>query len=189
MSDGDEKIEVRGKDMYLLMHPRLTVLVTCCDSSGKNNIITIAWSMPVSFSPPLFAISVSPKRYSYRLIKETGEFCINIPTMEIVKETLYCGRHSGYVFDKFHETRLTPIKAARVKPPLIKECVAHIECRLIKEAEAGDHSIFIGEALHASVNKSAFNKGYDLKKVKPVYHAGFDDFVTVEDKKITPERE
>lgn len=189
MSKNKEKVEVRGKDIYLLMHPRLTVLVTCCDSSGKNNIITIAWSMPVSFSPPLFAISVSPKRYSYRLIKETGEFCINIPTMEIVKETLYCGRHSGYVFDKFHETKLTQLKANKIKPPLIRECVAHIECRVIKEVEAGDHSIFIGEALHASADKNAFDKGYDLSKVKLVYHAGFDDFVTVEKNKITPERD
>jgi len=182
-----DKVEVSGKDIYLLMHPRLTVLVSCVDKEGNRNMVTLAWTMPTSFSPPLVAISISPKRYSHRLIKETKEFCINIPTMEIVKQVLFCGRHSGYAFDKFRETKLTPIKAKKVKPPLIKECAAHIECKVVSEFETGDHTIFVGEVLSATVSKELFDKGYDLKKVKPIYHAGFDDFVTINPEKVTPE--
>ena len=125
-----EKVEVPLSSSYRLLHPRLVVLVSCVDKAGKANVITLAWSMPVSINPPIVVMSIAPKRHSHRLIEETKEFVINIPTMNIVQETLFCGRRSGRIHDKFRETRLTTLPAKMVKPPIIKECVAHLECRL-----------------------------------------------------------
>lgn len=119
-----------------LLHPKLTVLLTCANIAGKANLITLAWTMPVSINPPLLAVSIAPRRHSYKLIQETKEFVINIPTMKFVKETLFCGRKSGRDVDKFKETKLTPLPAKTVKAPIIKECVAHLECKLYKRIAA-----------------------------------------------------
>lgn len=177
-----QKISVASDSIYRLMHPRLTVLVTCIDRRGRANIITLAWSMPTSIKPPMVAISVAPQRYSHKLISETKEFVVNIPTMEIARETLFCGRNSGRNCDKFKETKLTPIPAKKVAPPLIKECAAHLECRVIDSITTGDHTVFVGEVVAASADQGIFDGKYDVKKVKPIYHLGGDEFLTVADK-------
>ena len=183
---GTEKVEIPLSSSYRLLHPRLTVLVSCVDKAGKANAITLAWSMPVSINPPIVAISVAPKRYSHQLIEETKEFAINIPTMDIVRETLFCGRRSGRTHDKFKETRLTTLTAKLVKPPIIKECVAHLECKLEEQVTVGDHTLFIGRVVTAYTDKGIFDEKFDVKKVKPVYHMGGDDFVTLSTQIVSP---
>jgi len=169
-----------------LLHPKLTVLLTCTDGAGKANITTLAWAMPVSMNPPLLAVSISPRRHSHKLVEETREFVINIPTMEFVEETLFCGRRSGRDFDKFKETKLTPSPAKTVKPPIIKECIAHIECKLYKQISAGDHTLFIGEIKAAYVNENAFTGEYDLSRNKLIFHVGDNKFATLETKIVEP---
>jgi len=181
-----EKVEVSLSSSYRLLHPRLVVLVSCVDKAGRANVITLAWSMPVSINPPIVVMSIAPKRYSHQLIEETKEFVVNVPTMNIVRETLFCGRRSGRTYDKFKETRLTPLPAKIVKPPIIKECVAHLECRLDQQITAGDHTLFIGRVLTAYANKGVFDEKFDVKKVKPIYHMGGDDFVTITPKIVSP---
>jgi flavin reductase (DIM6/NTAB) family NADH-FMN oxidoreductase RutF len=142
--------------------------------------------MPVSIDPPLVAISIAPKRYSHKLIEKTKEFVVNIPTMDIVKETLVCGRRSGKTYDKFKETELTPLPAKMVQPPIIKECVAHLECKLFQQITVGDHTLFIGRVLTAYADDGVFDEKFDLRKVKPVYHVGGDDFTTLVPKIVSP---
>jgi flavin reductase (DIM6/NTAB) family NADH-FMN oxidoreductase RutF len=180
------KIDVPFTSAYRLMHPRLTVLVTSTGKEGKQNIITLAWTMPTSFAPPMVAISVAPERHSHGLISEGREFVVNIPTIEIAKETLFCGRNSGRDCDKFKETGLTPIPAEKVHPPLIKECVAHLECKVSNTVETGDHTVFIGKVVAASVNQGVFKNRFNIDKVKPLYHLGGDDFLNLSSTKITP---
>ena len=163
-----EKVEVPLSTAYRLLHPRLVVLVSCIDKEGKANVITLAWSMPVSINPPMVVVSIAPKRHSHRLIEETKELVINIPTMNIVQETLFCGRRSGRTYDKFKETRLTTLPAKIVKPPIIKECVAHLECKLEEQITAGDHTLFIGRVLTAYTDKGVFDEKFDVEKVKPI---------------------
>lgn len=182
-----KKVDVRLSSAHRLLYPRNVVLVSCSDSLGKANIITLAWSMSTSFDPPLVVISVGLGRYSHKLIQETGEFVINIPTMNIVRKTLLCGRITGEEYDKFREAHLTPAPAKMVKPPIIKECVAHLECKLRQQMVTGDHTIFVGEVLTAYANEGLFDRKFDLKKVKLVYHAGGDDFVTLAPEVVTPE--
>jgi flavin reductase (DIM6/NTAB) family NADH-FMN oxidoreductase RutF len=142
--------------------------------------------MPASMNPPMVVIGIAPKRYSHQLIEETKEFVVNIPTMGIVKETLFCGRRSGRMYDKFKEARLTPLPAKMVQPPIIKESVAHLECKLHQQVTTGDHTLFVGRVLTAYTDEGVFDKKFDLKKVKPIYHMGGDDFVTLVPEIVTP---
>jgi flavin reductase (DIM6/NTAB) family NADH-FMN oxidoreductase RutF len=181
-----EELNVNPSSAYKLLHPMHTVLVSCVGEDEKPNIITLAWAMPTSINPPLVAISIAPKRHSHRLIEQTKEFVVNIPTTKILKETLFCGRRSGRNYDKFKEAGLTPLPAQRVKPPIIKECVAHIECKLRSQFLTGDHTIFVGEIIEAYANKEVFTNKYDLEKAKMIFHLGGNDFATLEPKVFTP---
>jgi len=170
---------------YRFLYPRQVVLVSCADKTGKTNIITLAWSMPASINPPMLIVGIGPKRYSHALIEETEEFVVNVPTMEILRETLFCGRRTGREYSKFEETGLTPLPAKIVKPAIVKECVSHLECRLHQQLTTGDHTLFIGKVLAAYADKEAFDERYDLQKVKPIYHMGGDDFLTISPKIVT----
>jgi len=181
-----KKVKVDLSSAYRLLYPRQVVLVSCMDMAGKANVITLAWSMPASILPPMLATGIAPGRYSHQLIEETKEFVVNIPTMDFLKETLLCGRITGREYDKFKEARLTPLPAKMVQPPIIKECVAHLECKLRQQISTGDHTIFIGDVLMAYANEGVFVRRLDLKRVKPIYHMGGDDFVTLSPEIITP---
>jgi flavin reductase (DIM6/NTAB) family NADH-FMN oxidoreductase RutF len=171
-----KKIETPLSNAYRLLHPMHTVLVTCGEAE-KANIITLAWAMPTSINPPLVAISVRPTRYSHKLIEETQEFVVNIPTMKILKETLFCGRRSGKNHDKFNETKLTPAPAKSVKTPIIKECIAHLECKLKQTFITGDHTIFVGEVIKAYADEDSF---------KLIYHLGGNKFTTLSNEITEP---
>ena len=188
MSSGKEVFNVGASSAYRLLHPMHTVLVSCVGKNGKPNIITLAWAMPTSINPPLVAISIAPRRHSHTLIEETREFVVNIPTMDILKETLFCGRVSGKDHDKFKEAGLTPLPARKVKPPIIEECVAHLECKLHSQFTTGDHTIFVGEILEAYANKNSFTEAsYNLEKAKMVFHLGGNEFATLQPKIFTPQ--
>jgi len=174
-----KKIETRLSDAHRFLHPMHTVLVTCASKVGNANIITLAWAMPTSINPPLVAISIRPSRHSYKLIKETQEFAVNIPTMEIAKETLFCGRRSGKNHDKFKETKLTSMPAKTIKAPIIKECVAHLECKLQQMFVTGDHTIFVGEVIEAYADEESFKEEFDIEKAKLIYHLGGNKFATL----------
>jgi len=180
-----KKVKIRLSNAYRFLHPMHTVLVTC-GKAGEENIITLAWAMPTSINPPLIAISVRPTRHSYKLIKETQEFIVNIPTMNIVKETLFCGRRSGKTHDKFKETKLTPLPAKTVKTSIIKECVAHLECKLKQTFTTGDHDIFVGEIVEAYTSEESFKEEFDFDKAKLIYHVGGNKFATLSNKVIEP---
>lgn len=182
-----ETVNVNVSIAYRLLHPMHTVLVSCVGKAGKPNIITLAWAMPTSISPPLVALSIGPKRHSHKLIEETKEFVVNIPTIDVLKETLFCGRVSGKDRDKFNETGLTPFPARKVKPPAIKECVAHLECKLHVQFTTGDHTVFVGEVVEAYANKYALaGDKYNLERAKMIFYLGGDEFVTLQTKILTP---
>ena len=165
---------------HRLLHPYNTSLVTCCDAEGKPNIITIAWLIPVSVKPPLLAMSIRPTRYSYGLIQESGEFVINVAPYEIAQQALFCGRHSGREVNKFAETKLTPGEAQQIRPPIIEECIGHVECRVVQDIEAGDHNIVVGEVLAAYTYPGVLEESglYNLEQVHPLLHLGSNNFTS-----------
>ena len=163
-----------------------TVLVSCVGKEGKPNITTLAWAMPTSIEPPLLAISVSPKRHSHKLIEETQEFIVNIPTLEILQAVYACGSLTGRSFDKFKKAGLTPIPGRKVKAPAIRECVAHLECVVDDQFTTGDHTIFVGKIVDAYADMGVFTESYDLKKTRHLFHAGGNNFAVLDPKIYKP---
>jgi flavin reductase (DIM6/NTAB) family NADH-FMN oxidoreductase RutF len=152
------------------LYPAPVVLVTSVDEHDKPNIITLAWAGNICSSPPQVGIAIGPPRFSNNLIRKVGEFVVNIPSADILKETDYCGMVSGRNVDKFKETKLTPVKAAHVKPPIIKQCPVSIECRVKKIITIGSHDLFIGETLSVSVDESVLDqrRNIDFKKLNGI---------------------
>jgi flavin reductase (DIM6/NTAB) family NADH-FMN oxidoreductase RutF len=181
-----EKVDVEFSSAYRLLHPMHTVLVSCVGKDGKPNVLPLAWAMPTSLYPALVAVSVAPARYSHGLIEETGEFVVNLPTIDIIKQTLSCGRTSGKNTDKFAKTGLTSLPARKVRSPIVKECVAHIECKLHSQLKTGDHTIFVGEVVAAYANKGLFTDIYKIDKARMLYHLGGNVFATLDPKLYNP---
>ncbi len=140
-----------------LIAPKPTALVTCKDSKGKANIITIAAITVVSHQPPIFMIAVRENRFSHDLINDSREFVINMPTTDQIEATHLCGRISGRGCDKFEVSALTPISASEVQVPLIYECPINIECKVVGTARPGTHTLFFGEAVAVHVEDKLFN--------------------------------
>jgi len=141
---------------YRILYPRQIILVSSFGTykgKEKDNICTLAWSTPTSFSPELAAVSVNNDSFSYKLISETKEFVINIPSIDMKDKVLLCGTTSGRTTDKFKEAGLTKINAEKVKPKLIKECLANIECKVTDSIKTGDHTLFIGKIAAVRENK------------------------------------
>ncbi len=177
-----EKIQLEPKDFVYCAFPKLAVLVTVIDKNDRSNIITVAWHTHLSHIPPLYCISIHPKRFSHDMILESKEFVLNFASFDIVNKLHYCGTHSGREHDKFKEGNLTPMKAFKVKAPLIKECYASLECTLYEHKKVGDHTLFIGEVIAVSADKDAFKNGI-LGDVQPIYYMGNNRYTTLSSQK------
>jgi flavin reductase (DIM6/NTAB) family NADH-FMN oxidoreductase RutF len=140
-----------------ILNPVPAVMVTCSDSTGKPNIITLAWAGTINSEPPMVSISVRKERYSYNLIKERGEFVINLTTEKLAYAADYCGVKSGRDTDKFLQMSLTPEKASKVSVPLIKESPVNIECVVKNVLELGSHHMFIAEVVAVNVDENLLN--------------------------------
>lgn len=137
-----------------MLYPLPAVMVSCARKGEKPNIITVAWAGTVCTNPAMVSISVRPERYSYDIIKDTGEFVINLVTKDLVFATDYCGVRSGRNEDKFKATGLTPQQSAVVSAPGILESPVNIECRVREARPFGSHTMFIADVVNVSVEDS-----------------------------------
>ncbi len=156
-----------------MLYPLPVVMVSMADKRGKNNIITIAWAGTICTNPPMVSVSVRPERYSYPILKETGEFVINLTTRDLVFATDYCGVKSGRDVDKFRELKLTPVPGEKVKAPLIAESPVNLECKVTEVISLGSHDMFLAEvvAVHAD-NKYMDEKGkFHLEQAEPIVYS------------------
>lgn len=156
-----------------MLYPLPVVLISAADYNQNQNIFTVAWAGTICTNPPMVSISVRPERYSYSMIKETGEFVINLTTEELVFATDFCGVKSGRDLDKFKKLHLTPIPADIVKAPLIKESPVNIECVVTEIKELGTHHMFLAEvvAVHADDTYMDQNKKFHLSDAKPIVYS------------------
>ena len=140
------------------IYPSPAALITSIDSEGKPNIITLAEVFNLSIAQPVIVgIAIAKPRYSHQLIRESGEFVVNLPTADMVRTVDRCGTVSGRDVNKFEEFELTPIPAEQVRPPLIAECPVNIECRVLEIEEIGDHDLFKGEVLAQHVDEACLD--------------------------------
>ncbi|MGE5581145.1 MAG: flavin reductase family protein [Bacillota bacterium] len=160
------------KGASTILAPIPVVMVSCAAPGRRPNIVTLAWVGTVCSDPPLVSISIRPERYSYELIKETEEFVINVPSVELLRATDFCGMVSGREVDKFAAADLTPAEGNMVKAPLIKEAPLNIECRVKQIIPLGSHDLFIAEVLIAHISQDFLNeKGrLDLGKIPGVVY-------------------
>jgi len=150
-----------------MIYPLPAVMVSCADKEGYNNIITVAWTGTVCTNPAMAYISVRPERYSYHMIRESGEFVINLTTEKLAYATDWCGVRSGRDFDKFKEMKLTASRAETLEyAPIIEECPVNIECKVVEVKELGSHHMFLAEVKAVRVDESYMNENgkFELNK-------------------------
>ena len=157
-----------------MIYPLPAVMVSCGDSPDNFNIITISWTGTICTDPALCYISVRPERYSYNIIKERGEFVINITTAALAFATDWCGVKSGRDFNKFREMKLTPGKASVVKAPLIEESPVNIECIVREIKELGSHHMFISEVVAVNADDKYIDENtgrFSLNEAVPICYS------------------
>ncbi len=137
----------------------------------RTNVATLSWQMPVSQDPPLLAISLTPSSRTYHFLTQTGEFVLSIPDASLIAETHYCGTHSGLLYDKVRLMELRTLRAYRVSPLLIANCIGHLECLVRDLRKQGDHVLFIGEVLTALVEPDCFDEGW-TDQAQTLHHLG-----------------
>lgn len=137
-----------------MLYPVPAVMVSCRKPGETPNIITVAWAGTICSSPAMVSISVRHERYSYDIIKETGEFVINLVTKELTFATDYCGVKSGRDVDKFREMKLTPLASQHVGAPGIQESPVNLECRVTQVIPLGSHDLFLAEVLGVTVDQA-----------------------------------
>ncbi len=138
-----------------MVYPLPAVMVSAGDQDGNTNIITIAWTGTICTNPAMLYISVRPERYSYQMIRESGEFVVNLTTEALAYATDYCGVKSGKDVDKWKEAKLTRGKANELRyAPTIEECPVNIECKVEEVKELGSHHMFIARVVSVQVDDS-----------------------------------
>ena len=157
-----------GKELWKpgnMLYPIPAVMVSCQRKGEKPNIITVAWAGNVCSSPAMLSISVRKERYSYDILKETGEFVVNLTNRKLAAATDWCGVRSGKDYDKFKEMHLTPQESRFVSAPGIAESPVNIECKVKNILELGSHDMFVAEVLGVTVDEKLLdNKGkFDLR--------------------------
>ena len=163
------KIKWRGG---ALLGPVPPVMVSCGDMESSN-IITIGWTGILNTVPPKTYISVRPTRHSYNIIKESGEFVINLTPASLVKEADYCGIYTGKKVDKFAKCKLTKEKATALSCPMIAECPVSIECKVTDIVPLGSHDMFMADIVAVNVAEELFDKDgkFHLEKADLIAYA------------------
>lgn len=166
--------------VYGLLEPGPVVLVTTA-RKGEANIMTMSWHTMLDFEPPLVGCVISNRNYSFELLKSSRECVINIPTVELAKQVVGCGNTSGRTVDKFSRFGLTPAAAACVKAPLIDECHANLECKIVDGKLINKYNFFILEVLKAWIDPSH-------KDPRTIHHRGKGAFMVAGETVKLPSR-
>ena len=145
--------KVSTKEAFDKFKPESCVFVTSVDKDGKPSGMIAGWNMKCSSEPPLFAVALSKKGYTHKLIQESKEFVISVPNKKLEEQVVFFGSTHGDQIDKFEETKIEIQDSEFIKSPLIKNATINFECKLEKEIDSGDHIIFIGKILNSYINE------------------------------------
>ncbi len=134
------------------------VVLLSVAGEDRPNIITLSWAANVCSKPPMIVVGIRPERHSYNLVKDAGEFVLNIPSSDQIEGTEFAGTKSGRDYDKFTEGGFTSEPAAKVNAPMVKECPINIECKTTQIIPLGSHDLFVAEVVAVHVNESTLNE-------------------------------
>ncbi|HEY8891369.1 MAG TPA: flavin reductase family protein [Clostridium sp.] len=129
------------------------ILVSCRGIDGKNNALAVAYCCNCSYDPPMIMVGIVPSRYSYKMIKETGCFVVNLVTKEQKEMFDYLGSHSGRDEDKFSKLNIKVEEGLKVKVPLLADCPINIECKVVDSIVTGSHEMFVGKIEYVHCNR------------------------------------
>jgi len=159
-------------EVYRLLEPGPVVLLTTA-GNGKANVMTMSWHTMIDFEPPIVGCVVSNRNFTFNILKGTKECVINIPTVELASKVVGCGNTSGREIDKFKMFGLTTAAASKVKAPLINECYANLECRVVDARMAAKYNFFVLEMIKAWIDPSR-------KQPRTIHHLGRGVFMVAE---------
>lgn len=153
-----------------MLYPAPPVMVSCKLNEEKPNIITVAWAGTVCSEPPMVSISIRPERYSYSIIKQSGEFVLNTVDENLVRACDWCGVRSGRDFDKFKEMHLTEYYSDFINAPAIKESPVNIYCHVEQILALGSHDMFVAKVCGVTVDEKYIDEGgrFDMSLIRPV---------------------
>jgi len=155
--------------VYQLLEPGPVVLLTTA-RKGRANVMTMSWHMMVEFEPPLVGCVVSSANHSFAALRATGECVIAIPARKLAAKVVKVGNSSGRELDKFAAFGLTPLPAEQVAAPLVAECFANLECKVVDRRMVNRYNLFILEVLKAWIDPAQ-------KNPKTIHHHGYGKFV------------
>ncbi len=141
--------------------PATTVMVSCVGTARPPNIITIAACGIACAAPPLISLAIGTRQYSLELIREVGDFVVNVPAADQVAVTDWCGRVSGRHVDKFAEGGLTPGPSLKVRSPYVAECPVNVECTLWQVVPCGSHDLVLGEIVQVHIDRDKLTPAGD----------------------------
>ena len=173
MSETTLQGEKVDKKPFVGLRPVPVALVTC-GHGERANVLTIAWMGVLCSDPPQVGIGVRPSRHSHALIRETGEFVVNLVQQEQLDQVEYCGFLSGREADKFAGADLTRASGSAVQTPIIVECPINLECRVRHHLPLGSHDLFVGEVVAVQVSRSVLDERgrVDNSKLRPILFTG-----------------
>ena len=148
-----------------MLYPLPAVMVSCGANEKEHNIITVSWTGTINTNPPMCYVSIRKERHSHAIIKENGEFVINLTTENLLRAADWCGVKSGKKFDKFREMNLTKEGAQVVNVPLIAESPVNIECKVTEIKELGSHDMFLAEVVAVNVDDTYLDDETGLFKL------------------------
>jgi flavin reductase (DIM6/NTAB) family NADH-FMN oxidoreductase RutF len=154
--------------VYQLLEPGPVVLLTTA-RKGRANVMTMSWHMMVEFEPPRVACVVSGYDYSFAALRATKECVIAVPSVALARKVVEAGNCSGRDVDKFERIGLTPVPATCVAPPLVAECFANLECKVVDTHLVNKYSLFVLEVLKAWIDPAQ-------KHPKTIHHHGYGRF-------------
>jgi flavin reductase (DIM6/NTAB) family NADH-FMN oxidoreductase RutF len=155
--------------VYRLLEPGPVVLLTTAEA-GRPNVMPMSWHTMIEFEPPLVGCVVSNRNHSFRALCATRECVINVPTADLAPQVVRCGNATGRAVDKFRAFGLTPLPASRVKPPLVAECYASLECRVVDARWVRKYGLFVLEVVKAWIDPSR-------RRPRTLHHLGRGDFM------------
>jgi len=155
--------------VYGLLEPGPVVMVTTA-RKGQANIMTMSWHMMIDFEPPIVGCVISNRNYTFDILKATKECAINIPTVELAQKVVGVGNTSGREIDKFKAFGLTPVPASVVQAPLVDECYANLECKVVDGKMVAKYNLFILEVLKAWIDPAR-------KDPRTIHHRGQGAFM------------
>jgi len=161
--------ELPLSEVYQLLEPGPVVLLTTA-RGGKANVMTMSWHMMVEFTPPLVACIVSGADHSFAALRATKECVIGIPAVELAPKVVAIGNCSGHDVDKFETIGLTRVAAQHVSAPLIAECFANLECKVVDTRLVNKYNLFVLEVVKAWTSRKQTNR-------KTIHHCGYGKFI------------